>query len=116
MLAGGATRDEILEYFADRYPAVLAAPPKSGFNLLVWIVPPAGVLAALAVGLLVIRAMTAREPVPAAMDPIPGDDLAPYLAAVDRDLALAGSQDRAPSTAGTQSVEPVENLGPEGEN
>ena len=135
MLTQGATRGEILEYFADRYPGVLAAPPKSGFNLLVWIVPPAGVLAALAVGLLVIRAMTASKPAPVTINPIPGDDLRPYLAAVDRDLGLAGSPDRAPSSgppaglglrpsptgpdtsiAGIQSVEPVENSEPEGED
>ncbi|MEK7806332.1 MAG: cytochrome c-type biogenesis protein CcmH, partial [Chloroflexota bacterium] len=37
MLAQGETREEVLEFFAERYgQKVLAAPPKSGANLLAW--------------------------------------------------------------------------------
>ena len=62
MLAEGATRQEVLDYFADRYGQnVLASPPKSGLNLLAWILPIAGLLAALAVALLVLRAMKGRN-------------------------------------------------------
>ncbi len=58
-LAAGETRQEILDFFAERYgQAVIAAPPKSGFNLLAWGVPVVGVLVALAAGLLALRAMT----------------------------------------------------------
>ena len=40
MLAEGSTKEEILDYFVDRYgPDILAAPPKSGANLLAWILP-----------------------------------------------------------------------------
>ena len=36
----GATQAEIFSYFTDRYgPWILREPPKSGFNLLAWIVP-----------------------------------------------------------------------------
>ena len=92
LLAEGATRQEVLDYFADRYGQnVLASPPKSGLNLLAWILPIVGLLAALGVALLVLRAMQGRqagtgEPaVPAATGE---EDLEPYLAAVDRSLDL----------------------------
>ena len=92
LLAEGATRQEVLDYFADRYGQdVLASPPKSGVNLLAWALPIAGLLAALVAVLLVLRAMKGRgrEPVNAPLaDGADDEDLAPYLAAVDRSLAL----------------------------
>ena len=92
LLAEGATRQEVLDYFADRYGQdVLASPPKSGVNLLAWALPIAGLLAALVAVLLVLRAMKGRgsEPVNASLaDGADDEDLAPYLAAVDRSLAL----------------------------
>ena len=46
-LSEGWTRQEILEFFVQRYgEKVLSAPPKEGFNLIVWMVPPATLLAA----------------------------------------------------------------------
>ena len=110
MLAEGASRSEILDYFADRYGLdVLASPPKSGLNLLAWILPIVGVLAALAAGGLVIRAMTVRngEGVSASSSPslaVPDRELEPYLAAVDRRLAL--TPDAAESTGSTGSNPP----------
>ena len=104
MLAEGRTREEILDYFADRYGQdILAAPPKSGANLLAWILPIVGVAAALGALFLVIRAMTGRRAVtvpaapgvsadaqaseamsgPPTIDP----ELSPYLEIVDRRLA-----------------------------
>ena len=117
MLAEGASRSEILDYFADRYGLdVLASPPKSGLNLLAWILPIAGVLAALAAGGLVIRAMTVRngEGVSASPSPsitVPDRELEPYLAAVDRRLAL--TPDAAASTESTES-NPAEGQNGEG--
>ena len=62
MLAEGKSREEILDYFVDRYgPDILAAPPKTGANLLAWILPIAGVAAGLGGVFLVIRAMTGRR-------------------------------------------------------
>lgn len=100
MLAEGRTRDEILDFFVDRYgPDILAAPPKSGRNLLAWILPIVGVAIGLAGVFLVIRAMTNRDrsgqPQPAAGrrsdEPThqapPDPELAPYLDIVDRMLA-----------------------------
>ena len=38
MLSRGDSRDDILDFFVGNYGAdILAAPPKSGFNLLAWI-------------------------------------------------------------------------------
>ena len=112
MLAEGRTREEILDYFVDRYgPDILAAPPKSGANLLAWILPIVGVAAGLGALFLVIRAMTGRRqlaisavsgpaaepsggspPEPAAplsvQEPPPNDpELSPYLEIVDRTIA-----------------------------
>lgn len=92
MLAAGAGQSEILAWFADRYgPSVLAAPPKTGRNLLAWTLPVAGVLAALLLGVLALRAMTGKNrdaaADPTAANALPPADLAPYLAVVDQTLA-----------------------------
>ena len=99
MLAAGASRQEVLDYFADRYGTnVLASPPKSGASLLAWILPVVGLAAALAAVLLVLRAMTGSrdtvevEPIPAESDE---EDLQEYLAAVDRSLAIDGEDGKA---------------------
>ena len=58
-LAQGQTRQEILDFFAQRYgQAVIAAPPKSGFNLVAWVFPVVAVLAALTAGVFALRSMT----------------------------------------------------------
>ena len=92
LLASGATRREALDWFQERYgPGVLAEPPRSGYNLIAWIVPGVAVAAALAGGALALRAMRRR-----AGDGGDGGDggvadepdgLQPYLAIVDRELA-----------------------------
>ena len=100
LLAEGRTRDEILDYFVDRYgPDILAAPPKSGSNLVAWILPIVGVAAGLVGVFLVIRSMTGsqrRMPTPAGATPTrkqqaarstDDPDLAPYLEIADRILA-----------------------------
>ena len=44
-LEQGETREEILQFFVERYgETVLAAPVKSGFNLIVWLAPILGIL------------------------------------------------------------------------
>ena len=132
MLAQGATRDEVLEFFVDRYgQKVLAAPPKSGANLLAWILPAVGVAAALVAVLVVIRAMapTSRGGEVAA-EPSLEEGLGPYLEAVDRTLGLEShpSEGTAPlppsqsrpraaqgadgaSNAGSSGVEPTREEG-----
>ena len=95
MLSEGATRQEVLDYFADRYGQnVLASPPKSGFNLLAWVLPIVGVFAALGAGFLVLRSMRGRNgnaDGETARDGPVDQELEPYLAAVDRSLAIEDS-------------------------
>jgi len=56
-LADGETPEQVVAYFVDKYGLwILLAPPRQGFNLLVWIAPFAG----LAVGLLVVGAVIMR--------------------------------------------------------
>ena len=93
MLAEGASRQEVLDYFADRYGQnVLASPPKSGLNLLAWTLPPVIILAALGGGLLVLKSMTGRgggsPELSSAEAPTDDGELEPYLEAVDRSLAM----------------------------
>lgn len=94
MLAAGASRQEILDFFVARYGVnVLAAPPKSGINLLAWALPVAGVLAAMVGVFLVLRSMVFCGGASAAdqllPDQLPADpELGPYLETVDRELAL----------------------------
>ena len=100
MLAEGRTREDILDYFVDRYGAdILAAPPKSGTNLLAWILPIVGAACGLVGVYLVIRAMTGRQrPATASAANVvsterltpdePVDpDLVPYLEIADRLMA-----------------------------
>ena len=91
MLAGGASRDEILAFFAARYGAkVLAAPPKSGVNLLAWVLPIVAVLAALTGSFFVVRSMASRAGGRIATEPLFDEGLEPYMETVDRELALSG--------------------------
>lgn len=61
-IAVGDTKSEIKAKLVDEFgEGVLAAPPKRGFNLLVWILPIGGALvAAVVVGLLARRWVRAR--------------------------------------------------------
>ena len=133
MLAQGANRNEILDFFVDRYgPQVLAAPPKSGVNLLAWILPVAGVLAALVAVFAIIRSMASNGAREMATEPALDDDLDPYLEAIDRELALSEDTDirtnrdqvglgltetdeggHGASTPGVGGVEPSTKDGPE---
>ena len=89
-LSQGASRQEILGFFQDRYGTnILAAPPKSGVNLIAWVVPVLGMLAALVAGLLVIRSMVRKGVGEAVNETAMDEDLAPYLEMIDRDLGLS---------------------------
>jgi len=63
-IAAGDTKSEIKEKLVAQFgEQVLAAPPKSGFNVLAWALPlTGGLLAGVGVGLLALRWSRAREP------------------------------------------------------
>ena len=114
MLAEGRTRDEILDYFVDRYGAdILAAPPKSGSNLVAWILPVVGVAAALVGVFFVIRSMTGSQRNDAAgetphsatgtVDP----ELLPYLEIADRLLDSRRAVTRRTTSPGPSTEGPA---------
>ena len=50
--------EEVEEFFVSRYgPSVLLKPPREGFNLLAWILPPLGLLILLITSLIVLGKM-----------------------------------------------------------
>jgi cytochrome c-type biogenesis protein CcmH len=73
-IAAGDTESQIKARLVAQFgPGILAAPPKKGFNLLVWVLPPVGiVLAAVVLGALAVRWSRSRALEPAedaALDP-----------------------------------------------
>ncbi len=61
-LAAGETREQILEYFVDRYgPGILSRPQPSGLGLVAWWMPVAGLL--LGAGILILFFTRGRAPV-----------------------------------------------------
>ena len=57
-LQQGSTDDQIKAFFVERYgPSVLLEPPRRGFSLTVWVIPPVGVLGAGLALYLILRLM-----------------------------------------------------------
>ncbi len=113
-LQEGQDEDQIKDYFVARYPEVgiLAAPPRSGFNLVTWIAPPLGVALGIVLLVLVMRQMRRgnADPVAAGVGgPVRDADLSDYLAEVDRDLSLNNPGPPTPDDdAGDDSDNPAE--------
>jgi cytochrome c-type biogenesis protein CcmH len=61
----GWDKDQILQFFVDRYGKdVLAEPPKKGFSLILWIVPPALIILS-GIGLvLILKHITKSSAIP----------------------------------------------------
>ena len=74
-IAAGDTTSQIKAKLVVQFgPAVLSSPPRRGFNLLVWVLPPVGiVLAALVLGVLAVRWSRAREPATVPAGPLDPD-------------------------------------------
>ena len=88
-LADGETPEQVLAYFVDKYGLwILLAPPRQGFNLLVWIVPFAGLLVGLVVvGVVVLRwrRRARQDPAdPPALDEAMRGRIAREMAGLDR--------------------------------
>ena len=94
-LADGWDRERVLKFFVDRYgEGVLAAPPKKGVSLVVWVVPPTAVAAAAVLLFFVVRAM--RMGGEARREPEPTVELERYLPLVDQELGLPEEGPRGP--------------------
>ncbi|HJO80985.1 MAG TPA: cytochrome c-type biogenesis protein [SAR202 cluster bacterium] len=58
-LAEGWTEKQVQDFFVERYgPSVLLEPPRSGVDLMAWIIPPVGIVIAGAMLFLVLKWMT----------------------------------------------------------
>lgn len=71
-LAAGESPAEVRAYFVEKYGEwILLSPPKSGFNLLVWVVPFAGLGLGLVLVAVVLRRWSRKIPpgAPASVDP-----------------------------------------------
>ncbi|MCA9939300.1 MAG: cytochrome c-type biogenesis protein CcmH [Anaerolineales bacterium] len=89
-LAEGRSKQQIMDYFAEQYgDRVLAEPPRSGFDLIVWILPAAAVIGG---GFFFARYLNRLrrpeddrdEEAPPSSPPPSGED--PYLARVEKEL------------------------------
>jgi cytochrome c-type biogenesis protein CcmH len=73
-LTAGETPDQVKAYFVEKYGEwILLAPPRRGFNLLVWIVPYAGLLAGVLLVVVVVRRWS-RRTATASVAPPPVDE------------------------------------------
>ncbi len=69
-LAAGESPEQVRAYFVEKYGNwILLSPPRQGFNLLVWVVPFAGLGLGLDLVLLVVRRWS-RRPAPAQAPPM----------------------------------------------
>lgn len=95
-LQAGESEEQILQFFVDRYgESVLAAPPKSGFTLLVWVVPPIGLLGAILLLYFLMKNMqrlggkeNMRQDIRTSK--MRKDQFNPYLHRVDQEIGLLG--------------------------
>jgi cytochrome c-type biogenesis protein CcmH len=97
-LAVGETENDISQFFVERYGIqVLASPPTTGFNSLVWIVPPVVLTIALSALYMILRDMRKGRAELAmststATSRTTKNPLAPYLDAVDEEMRQSNTQ------------------------
>ena len=84
-LPSGESEEKILGFFVDRYgKSVLSQPPSTGFNLVVWVVPPIALVGGLALVWLAARHLgQKRQPQSQRETPEGRPDLEPYLKQID---------------------------------
>lgn len=87
-LEAGESKEEIINYFVDRYgESILGYPPVKGVNLLLWILPAlAVVMGGIAIGLFLHRSKTPTGQEINIREPENTDDDREYLKMVDKDL------------------------------
>ena len=95
-LAEGWSDEEIRDFFVERYgPSVLLEPERRGFTVLVWIIPPLGGVAALAVLFLVLRGMSRprpRDPDQSKLDHLSDDERTTYFERIEATLGESGTR------------------------
>jgi cytochrome c-type biogenesis protein CcmH len=89
MLADGRSETEIKQHFVDYYGArVLSEPPRTGFNWLIYVVPPIVIVAGIFVLFRALRAWSQTSEPEAGADqedaPPPSDD--EYIARMEAEL------------------------------
>ena len=104
-LVAGESRQEIFDFFVARYgESVLAAPDKSGFNLLVWVMPGVGLVMGIGVLLLALRAMRPQrelDEVQVLGTPLLSDEeLEPFLSRVSEEMEQLLADAPPPPTGG----------------
>lgn len=92
-LRQGRTREEVIDYFVDKYGTwILLEPERRGFNLIVWWGPVLGLLGGLAGLILILRRWVRAAPSPA----VPTAPATPYLEQVRRDMANLTTREEQP--------------------
>ena len=90
-LADGWSDRQIREFFVERYgPSVLLQPPTEGVSLLAWLLPPIGLVAAIAVFVFMIRRMRRRPeepPIEGGDDAMSDDELQPYYERIEASMS-----------------------------
>ncbi|MCZ7574408.1 MAG: cytochrome c-type biogenesis protein CcmH [Ardenticatenaceae bacterium] len=80
-LEAGESRQQIIQYFVDRYgESILMEPSKRGFNLVVWRLPFLAVVVGATGIYLLVRQWSRVPPPPEALPPVPDDEVAAYEA------------------------------------
>ena len=87
-LADGETEDQIKQFFVERYgPSVLLEPPRRGFSLTAWVVPPLAVAVGAGLFLIALRVMKrparGRDGIDVAPESISDDGLERYYARIE---------------------------------
>jgi cytochrome c-type biogenesis protein CcmH len=69
-LAAGERPDQVVQYFVDKYGEwILLEPPRRGFNLVVWVLPPVAVALGVVVAAVLVARWSRRSPTATAPEP-----------------------------------------------
>lgn len=89
-LAAGEKPEQIINYFQATYgDRVLQEPPRGGFTGLVWILPFVGLVAGVAILVVVLRRMTG-QPAPVQLETAPSESADEYRERLERELKELG--------------------------
>ena len=89
-LADGWSDEQIRNFFVERYgPSVLLQPPTQGVSLAVWLLPPIGIAAAIAIFILALRQMRRKpdERPSKTTRAMSDDDLQPYYNRIESSIS-----------------------------